>query len=36
VILAGIPCVDKIDIDQIKDGDTVVLNADNATVEIAK
>jgi len=36
VILAGIPCVDKIDIDQIKDGDTVVLNADNATVEVAK
>jgi predicted aconitase with swiveling domain len=36
VILAAIPCVDKIDIDQIKDGDTVVLNADNATVEIAK
>ena len=36
VILAGIPCVDKIDIEQIKDGDTVVLNADNATVEVAK
>jgi predicted aconitase with swiveling domain len=36
VILAAIPCVDKIDIDQIKDGDTVVLNADNATVEVAK
>jgi predicted aconitase with swiveling domain len=36
VILAGIPCVDKIDIDQIEDGDTVVLNADNATVELAK
>jgi hypothetical protein len=36
VILAGIPCVDKIDIDQIKDGDTVVLNADNGTVEVAK
>jgi len=36
VILAGITCVDKIDIDQIKDGDTVVLNADNATVEVAK
>ena len=35
VILAGIPCVDKIDIDKIKDGDTVVLNADNATVEVA-
>jgi predicted aconitase with swiveling domain len=36
VILAGIPCIDKIDIDLIKDGDTVVLNADNATVEVAK
>jgi len=36
VILAAIPCVDKIDIDQIKDGDTLVLNADNATVEVAK
>jgi len=36
VILAGIPCVDKIDIDQIKDGDTLVLNADNATIEIAQ
>jgi predicted aconitase with swiveling domain len=36
VILAAIPCIDKIDIDQIKDGDTVVLNADNATVEVAK
>ena len=35
-IIAEIPCVDKIDIDQIKDGDTVVLNADNATVEVAK
>jgi predicted aconitase with swiveling domain len=36
VILAGIPCVDKIDIDQIKDGDTLVLNADHGTVEIAQ
>jgi hypothetical protein len=36
VILAGIPCVDKIDIDQIKDGDTVLLNADHGTVEIAQ
>ena len=35
VILAGIPCVDKIDIDQIKDGDTVLLNADHGTVEVA-
>jgi predicted aconitase with swiveling domain len=34
VILAGIPCVDQIDIDKIKDGDSLVLNADKATVEI--
>jgi len=34
VILAGIPCVDKIDIDKIKTGDRVKLDADNATVEI--
>jgi len=34
VILAGIPCVDQIDIDKIKDGDIINLNADNATVEI--
>src|SRR5512136_1435627 len=36
VILAGIPCVDKIDIDKIKDGDKVIIDADNATVEIEK
>ncbi len=35
VILAGIPCVDKIDIDAIKTGDNLVVNADSATVEIA-
>lgn len=34
VILAGIPCVDKIDIEKIKTGDKVKLDADNATVEI--
>jgi len=34
VILAGIPCVDQIDIDKIKDGDNLILNADIATVEI--
>ncbi len=34
VILADIPCVDQIDIEKIKDGDTVLLDADNATVEI--
>ena len=34
VILAGIPCVDQIDIEKIHDGDTVELNADQATVTI--
>jgi len=34
VILAGIPCVDKIDIEKIKDGDTVSVDADAATVDI--
>jgi len=36
VILAGIPCVDKIDIDQIHDGDHVILDADTGTVTITK
>lgn len=34
VILAGIPCVDGIDIDKIKTGDKLVVDADEATVEI--
>jgi len=34
VILAGIPCVDHIDIDKIKNGDKVAIDADNASVEI--
>jgi predicted aconitase with swiveling domain len=34
VILAGIPCVDQIDIEKIKDGDTVLLDADNESVEV--
>ena len=34
VILAGIPCVDQIDIDKIQDGDIVLLDADNGSVEI--
>jgi len=34
VILAGIPCIDQIDIENIKDGDKVSIDADNATVEI--
>ena len=33
VILAGIPCVDKIDISKIHTGDKLVVDADNATVE---
>ena len=36
VILAGIPCVDQIDIDKIKDGDKIVLDADKGIVEIKK
>lgn len=36
VILAGIPCVDHIDIETIKDGDTVILDADNGEVKIIK
>ena len=34
VILAGIPCVDQIDIDLIKDGDMVILDADNGSIEV--
>jgi len=34
VILAGIPCVDQIDIEKIKDGDKISLDANNAIVEI--
>jgi predicted aconitase with swiveling domain len=34
VILAGIPCVDQIEIENIKDGDKVSVNADEATVEV--
>jgi predicted aconitase with swiveling domain len=33
-ILAGIPCVDGIDIDQIKTGDMLEIDADNGDVEI--
>ena len=36
VILAGIPCVDQIDISSIKTGDYVVLNADDAEVLVKK
>lgn len=34
VILTGIPYVDKIDIDKIKSGYKLVVDADEATVEI--
>jgi predicted aconitase with swiveling domain len=34
VILAGIPCVDQIDIKKINDGDRISLDADNGFVEI--
>ena len=34
VILAGIPCVDQIDIDKIKTGDKIILNAYESLVEI--
>lgn len=33
-ILAGIPCVDQIDISQIKTGDNIVLNADDGVVMV--
>jgi predicted aconitase with swiveling domain len=36
VILAGIPCIDKIDISKIKTGDKLVLDATSATVDIKK
>jgi len=34
VILTGIPCVDGIDIDKIKTGDKLKVDADEATVEV--
>jgi len=34
VILAGIPCIDQIDIDKIKDGDKIVLDADKGEVKV--
>lgn len=36
VILAGIPCIDQIDIDKINNGDAIVLDADNSEVKIKK
>lgn len=34
VILAGIPCIDKIDIKRIKTGDNLLLDANNGIVNI--
>jgi len=34
VILAGIPCIDQVDIDKIKNGDKIFLDADKGTVEV--
>ena len=34
VILAGIPCMDQIDIDKIKDGDKITLDADKGDVKV--
>ena len=34
VILSGIPCIDKIDISKIKNGDNVLLDADNGIITI--
>jgi predicted aconitase with swiveling domain len=36
VILAGIPCVDRIDTEKIKTGDRLKVDADEATVELVK
>ena len=36
VILAGIPCIDKIDISKIKDNDLILLDADEGSVKIIK
>jgi len=34
VILAGIPCVDQIDIDKIKNGDKITIDADSGKIDI--
>ena len=36
VILAGIPCIDKIDISKIKTGDEISIDADKGIVEIVE
>ena len=34
VILAGIPCIDQINIEEINDGDNILLDADNGEFKI--
>ena len=34
VILAGIPCIDHIEIEKINDGDLLIVDANNGTVEL--
>lgn len=34
VILSGIPCIDKVDISKIRNGDDVLLDADNGIITI--
>jgi len=36
VILAGIPCVDNVEIDKIKNGDKIVVDGDEGEVKIIK
>jgi predicted aconitase with swiveling domain len=36
VILAGIPCIDQIDIEEIKDGDIIMLDADQGICNVKK
>ena len=36
VILAGIPCVDHVDIEKVTDGDTLVIDTAKGTVDIKK
>lgn len=36
VILAGIPCIDQIEIENINDGDRIILDADNELITIVK
>jgi predicted aconitase with swiveling domain len=36
VILAGIPCIDQIDIETLKDGDVIFLDADQGTCRVKK